>query len=39
MEKKVKAWSVRDLRERFSQIDFPEYQACHCTWATVQLTA
>ena len=36
MEKKVKAWSVRDLRERFSQIDFPEYQREPNLWSLVE---
>ena len=36
MKKKLAKWSVRTLRERFSQIDFPEYQREPNLWSLVE---
>ena len=36
MDKKVESWSVQDLREHFSQIDFPEYQREPNLWTLVE---
>ena len=36
VRKEVKAWSIRDLRKRFSQIDFPEYQREPNLWSLVE---
>ena len=36
MRKDVKPWSIQDLRERFPQIDFPEYQREPNLWSLVE---
>ena len=36
MNKDVKSWSIQDLRERFPQIDFPEYQREPNLWSLVE---
>ena len=36
MKKEIKTWSVQKLREKFSQIDFPEYQREPNLWSLVE---
>ena len=36
MKKDVKPWSIQDLRERFPQIEFPEYQREPNLWSLVE---
>ena len=36
MKKDVKPWSIRNLRDRFPQIDFPEYQREPNLWSLVE---
>ena len=36
MDKKVESWSVQNLREHFSRIDFPEYQREPNLWTLVE---
>ena len=36
MRKEIEPWSVQKLREKFSQIDFPEYQREPNLWSLTE---